>query len=146
MNPFIKTLLLCLLLAALPLQGMAAAMQVACGPMEHHGLHDLTMSAQPHHHDGDAMDMLDMSGIDPAGADAAMRSGMPPDKSVGATKHKHSACSACASCCAGALAPPSMPVLTPAHSPSLAIVASSAPLVVGFIPAGLERPPKRIAA
>lgn len=142
MHRFIKTLLLWLLMAALPLQGMAAAMQTACAPMEHHSSSETRVSAQLHHHDGDAMDM---SGIDAAGADAVMESSMSPDESFGA-KHKHSGCSACASCCIGALAPPFTLIAPPAHGNSLAVAVSPAPLVVRFVPAGLERPPKRITA
>jgi len=134
MNCVLKTFMLWLLLAALPLQGFAAAIQTSCGPMPHHGSSEMAMHAESHHHEGDG---------------AANHSTVAAAKSSGGsvdTKHKSSFCSACATCCVGAVAPPSVSVLTPVYSNSLPIVFSPPLLVTGFIPAGLERPPKRITA
>lgn len=142
MNRVLKTLLLWLLLAALPLQGVAAAINMACGPMEHHGLTEMTMPVQSHHHAGEAMGMSD---IDAPDASLELSSTVSPDKSF-SDKHKHSTCSACATCCVGAVAPPSVAVMTSTYTSSLPSVVTPAPLVTGFIPAGLERPPKRITA
>lgn len=142
MNRFLKTLLLWLLLAALPLQGVSAAIKMACGPMEHHGSTEITMPVQPHHHDGEAMGMSD---TDAPNASLELSSTVSPDKSFG-DKHKHSTCSACATCCVGAVAPPSVAVMTSAYSSALPSVVTPTPLVTGFIPAGLERPPKRVTA
>ena len=142
MSRFLKTLLLWLLLAALPLQGVSAAIKAACGPMEHHGSAEMTMSGQSHHHDGDATGMSDTN---LAGTSADMNSAKSPDQPFG-DKHKHSTCSACATCCVGAVAPPSVAVVTSAYTSSLPPVVTPTPLITGFIPAGLERPPKRITA
>lgn len=142
MNRFIKTLLLWLLLAALPLQGVSAAIKSACGPMEHHGSAEMTMSSQSHHHDGDAMEMPDTN---VASGSADINSAKSVDQPFG-DKHKHSTCSACATCCVGAVAPPSVAVMTSAYSSALPSVVTPTPLVTGFIPAGLERPPKRVTA
>jgi hypothetical protein len=53
MNRVLKTFLLWLLLAALPFQGFAAAVQASCGPMAHHGSSEMVMEAQPRQHEGD---------------------------------------------------------------------------------------------
>lgn len=142
MNRFFKNLLLWLLLAALPLQGVSAAIKSAYGPMEHHGSAEMTMSGQSHHHDGDAMEMPDTN---LAGANADMISAKSPDQPF-SDKHKHSSCSACATCCVGGVALLSAAVMTSAYSNSLPSIVTPFPFVTGFIPAGLERPPKRVTA
>lgn len=144
MYRFLKTLLLWLLLAVLPLQGVAAVMQTACGPMKHDDTAETTMSVQPHQHGGDVMDMPDTHAAD---IDEISKSALSHDESHNKSpgnKHGHAACSACASCCVGASAPPSTVVIIPAYSSPLPSVATPAVLVSGYVPAGLERPPKRI--
>ena len=143
MNRFLKTLLLWLLLAALPFQGMAASMQTMCGPMESNGSKGSAVPAQMHHHD--RMAAMDLSDANAAHHDAAAKPVASSDPSPDA-QHAHSACSLCASCCVGAVAPPSALNLNAAYSESLPVVASPAPLVAGVVPRGLERPPKRITA
>ncbi|WP_283441370.1 hypothetical protein [Noviherbaspirillum suwonense] len=133
MNRVLKTFLVWLLLAALPLQGFAAAVQASCGPAAHHDAAEITMQTESHHHEGDAPDSVTVVAAKSAGDSADI-------------KHKGSLCSACAACCVGAVAPPSVPALISAYSSSLPEVISPSPLVTGFIPAGLERPPKRITA
>jgi hypothetical protein len=142
MNRFLKTLMLWLLLAALPLQGIAAAMQTPCGPMERSDSAETAMSVlQPHQHGGEVMAMSEPVASD-RGAVAAPA--MSHDKSPG-DDHEHGTCSACASCCMSAGAPPSAAVITPTYSNSLPSVVTPAPSLTGFVPAGLERPPKRCA-
>lgn len=134
MNRVFKTFLLWLLIVALPLQGFAAAVQTPCGPMAHHDSSEMVMQAQAHHHESDnAAGSMTVA--------AAKSSGASSD-----AKHKSAFCSACATCCVGAVAPPSASLLTPVYSSSLPVISSPSPLVSGFIPAGLERPPKRITA
>ena len=142
MPRFLKTFLLWLLFAALPLQGVAAAMQMSCGPMAHHDLAGMATSAQTHNHDNHAS----ASHRHDADADQATDHLASPGEKSSATKHAGSSCSACAACCIGAVAPPAASLATPAYSSSLPSVVTPAPLVTGFIPAGLERPPKRITA
>jgi hypothetical protein len=134
MNRFFKTFLLWLLLAALPLQGIAAAVQTSCGPMAHHGATEVVLQAQSHHHEGDGL------------ADSATVAVAKATSDSSDIKQKSSFCSACAACCVGAAAPPSGVAPTSAYNSSLPAVVTPSPLVTGFIPAGLERPPKRITA
>ena len=145
MNRFLKTLMLWLLLAALPLQGIAAAMQAPCGPMKHGDSAETAMPAMSvhlHQHGGEAMAMSDAVATE-MGALAAPA--MPHDDSPG-DDHEHGTCSACASCCVSAGAPPAAALITPTHSNSLPSVVTPAPLLTGFVPAGLERPPNPFAA
>lgn len=133
-NRFFKKFLLWLLLAALPLQGIAAAVQTSCGPMAHHGAADAVTQAQSHHYEGEGV----ADGVTVVVAKAT--------SDFSDLKQKSSLCSACAACCVGAAAPPSGVAPTSAYNSSLLAVVTPSPLVNGFIPAGLERPPKRITA
>jgi hypothetical protein len=142
MNRFLKILLLWLLLAALPFQGMAAAMQAACGPAERSDSAGTAMSMQPHHHDGDAADMAHAGAAD---GHTATKSPLSSDESPD-TRQAHSGCSACATCGVGAAAPPPALDLPAVHGDSLPAVISPIPLVAGIVPGGLERPPKRVTA
>ena len=136
MNRAFKTFLLWLLMAALPLQGFAAAMPSGCGSARH-GL----AVTEAHHHGGIAGHGHD--GAHHSASDSAAKTNHAPGASH---EHQHSSCSACAACCVGATAPPSSSTLTPAYCNSESFVISQVPLVAGFIPAGLERPPKHISA
>jgi len=127
MHRFLKTFLFWLLLAALPLQGFAAAMQLSCGPANHPVSAPAAATTHEHHHD--------------AGADPTAHADHPA-----MSKHAGSSCSACLACCIAAMAIPSRGVIPPACSASAPAAAASHPLRADFIPGGLERPPKRIAA
>jgi hypothetical protein len=145
MNRVLKTFLLWLLIAALPLQGMAAVIKASCGP-RHHDMPSVMMSVVEHHHDSSSAphqhDMADMN----SAADVASAANTADDSQNLKQVHKTSYCSACAACCVGAVAPPSVVYLVSplARGETVAI----APLVsfTGFIPASLERPPKHFSA
>ena len=124
-----NTFLLWLLIAALPLQGFAAALQASCGSSAHHTPADMVAPAQDHAQHDDAA----MAGHGSAADDTT-------------AKHKHSSCSACATCCIGAIAPPSVTIASMSDGNVQPTLSSPSPLVTGFIPPGLERPPKRVTA
>jgi len=138
MTRFVKTFVLWLLIAALPLQGIAAAAKAACGPEHHEAINSTVSDMSSHHamsHDDEhhATMMADASGPGDHG-------------SKHQHQHKTSFCSSCASCCVGAVAPPislkqpSPPALSETvHIPAM-------PLIAGFIPAGPERPPRHLSA
>lgn len=143
MNRIFKTFLLWLVLAALPLQGMAAAIQASCGPAHHTAPASMPSHTHEgvvgsHSHDGAAAhDTSDtLSDVTASAADFSSNSSI----------DNHAVCSACAACCVGATAPPSGALLTPAYSSSETVVIAPTPLATGFVPAGLERPPKRFSA
>lgn len=152
MNRALKSLLLWLLIAALPIQGLAAAMKATCGPTHHMpgmsmsgmimsagmGTH-MNASAQLHdhqhaheassHHDGPAPQASSMPD-DEASSD-------PLGKQV-----KSSTCGACATCCVGAVAPPTASFHVPEPDFSNHSIISPASRLAGYIPPSLERPPK----
>jgi hypothetical protein len=143
----LRTFLLCLLMAALPLQGLAAVVKASCGPA-HHGLSSATVAAQADHHaqagatHQDHHDQDQLASVSSATAAAAS----PDGGSAQADFHASSYCSACAACCTGAVAPPSAALSDSSVDAADSGAPSAVPLVAGFISAGLERPPKRIFA
>jgi hypothetical protein len=146
MSRFFKTFLLWLLMAALPLQGFAAGIGTSCRQIAHHGpLESAAVPAQPHQHDGNAAAVHHHHHHDDGMDSASMHHPMPADKSPEAG-HGHYSCSACTACCHGVVAPVSALFLTPGYSDALPAIIAPPPLVTGFIPAGLDRPPKSISA
>lgn len=116
-------LLLWILIAALPLQGGAVAF-MSCGSTT-----APTYSVENH------------------GGDAAAAAHEEHCAQVGAAhlNAPHGKCSHCASCCVGAAAPPTVPsVLMPATFSTLAGSAVE-PAMTAYIPATLERPPRRLS-
>ncbi|MGB6054291.1 MAG: hypothetical protein WBG17_03525 [Burkholderiaceae bacterium] len=143
MKRTLQTLLLLLLMASLPLQSGAAAWRLACGPDHarqavmagsHHGGDHQVAAAHPHQHADHASPAADT-----AGASATDHAPVPD-------LHPHSTCSTCTSCCTGSAAPPPMPGLAPTYATPIFSALPSSPLLAGFIPAGLERPPKHVFA
>ena len=134
MHRALTTFLLWLLIAALPLQGFAAAVQASCATTAHHAAAQMDVPAQSHAEHGHSAHHDDAAGD-------ATEAG---HGTIG--KHTGSSCSACASCSVGASAPPCLSIGSLAYGNSQPVVSSPAPLVTGFIPPGLERPPKRINA
>jgi len=145
MNRVLKTFLLWLVIAALPLQGMAAVVKATCG-LKHHSMASMAMGAADHqhpdgsmHHHHDAADSVALAVpgdlLDEAGTDSNTNH-----------IHKSSYCSACAACCIGATAPPPSLILAPIFSTAETLVIPPIVSFTGFIPAGLERPPKHFSA
>ena len=138
MPRFINTLMLWLLLAALPLQGMAAATRMSCAPAPNTAM---TSEAQQTTHAGHAMpaagDHASHAAEGVQGQHAAAAQDAAPNQ-----HHHTSACGNCAACAFGAAAPP--PALAPVHAGAGAdLPFSAAPRgTAGFIPPGLERPPR----
>lgn len=138
MHRALTTFLLWLLIAALPLQGFSAAVQASCATTAHHAV--AQMDAPPpqsnaeHGHDAHNAHHADAAGDAAEAGHSTI------------AKHTSSSCSACASCCVGASAPPCLSLASLAYGSSQPVVSYPAPLVTGFIPAGLERPPKHLDA
>ncbi|MEW6371143.1 MAG: hypothetical protein AB1584_09415 [Pseudomonadota bacterium] len=145
MNRLLTTLLVWLLMAALPLHAVAASINMSCAPvpsqapaapMAGHAAH----AAPDHAHE-------------PANAGAHAHHGghaaSAPDTAADEDGHhakagklSHSSCSACSAFCAGAVAPPSFSLPMPAFEGSDALLVAHADVVAGFIPDGLRRPPR----
>ena len=139
MNRMLKTFFLWLLLATLPLQGVAAVVKATCGEKHHsmmvdsHDHHHDHAGTSPHHH-GDAADHA------LASQDSSSTTADTDDVAKAAT------CSACAACCVGASAPPSSLDPIPELPASASLVISPAVAFVLHIPASLERPPQHTLA
>lgn len=149
MNRIFKTILLCVLMLSLPVQGIAAATQAACAARHsakaemsisgHGGVHGQPREKM-YYHDGD------VHSHQAALTDHGSADSMKDHERGSVNLHKVSGCSACASCCFGAAAPPPavswMPQLAGSH-----VAVSLVKLhFAAFIPAGLERPPRTFSA
>ncbi|WP_317204170.1 hypothetical protein [Janthinobacterium sp.] len=133
MNRVFKTFLLWLLIAALPLQGMAAAIKLSCGPAHP------AMSAQ-----GGVVEHVHHAGV--AHDDGAVTATPTAHADHSPTPHEHkgSLCGG-AVCCSGAAAPPMAPGLLHSFNSAETHFVSAAILPAGFIPDSLERPPRYIS-
>lgn len=148
----LKSLLLWLLIAALPIQGLAAVMRATCSQSHH--MTGISMShATPislnehvhgdesehadhlheHHHSGAHQDEYPPV----AGNMSDDASSASDDKQV-----KSSTCSACATCCVGAVAPPSALLHIPHPDFSSLSIVGPLSRMAGYIPPSLERPPR----
>jgi hypothetical protein len=133
-NTLLRSLIVWLLMLALPWQGVAAAAMLGCAPaplpaVSMHAAHD---AARPPCHEGMAMH------------DSATQQPEPQQKS--GTHHGSAAkCAACAACGIAAVLPAAFPPLAPAPPPSL-----SAPLAEQVLPTvhldQPERPPRFLLA
>ena len=103
------------------------------------------MSGEEHHHAPDTEAHSHSSGL------AAMEQQSDAANSIELADETpklplSSFCSACAACCAGAVAPPPTVSLDPAVFSARASVLPPVVSFVGFIPPGPERPPKHVSA
>ena len=146
MTPILKKYLLWLLIAVLPIQGFAAVVQRSCSSGHMVVASAVLETAEPGQsvHDMEAApaSQLAVSEHDKCAEDTADSSKEPS----GSHAYKHGSCSACASCCVGAAAPPVFDSFAlPSNTPELRRASGIAP-VIGFIPDSLERPPRHPAA
>lgn len=139
----LRLLLIWLLIAVLPMQAIAAGVRMACVveadlvvPKVATASIAQASASEHHHHAGMSGEEMDAKPI--------------PDIHNHATDHsnhhKNATCSSCGSCCVGvfALLAPLSIALNDARA--LVEIISPPPLVTGFIPNGLERPPRQISA
>ena len=143
MNRFVRLFLIWLLIAVLPLQGVAASMRMTCIVDASSGVptETATVAARPNpsahrHHAG--MLHTEMNAKPEPTADG---------HAVGhLNHHKNASCSSCGSCCIGAFALPAPWSISLNNAQASVDIVSPSPLVTGFIPNGLERPPRQIFA
>ncbi|MGH8809570.1 MAG: hypothetical protein ACREX0_16985, partial [Noviherbaspirillum sp.] len=134
MNRVLKTLLLWLLVSALPVQAFAAAVRLSCGPVHHsNAAAETRTSAHEQHEAGHGDHRHD-----------AVQAASTADNTDDTVSYQSGYCSACAACCVGALAPPAAVDWTPAYASSFAPAASPIASFTAHIPSGLERPPRHI--
>ncbi|HYD81868.1 MAG TPA: hypothetical protein VEC06_18865 [Paucimonas sp.] len=145
MHRALKSFLIWLLLAALPIQGIAAAAMLSCRAMQSVAATPEAAHAEHAHH-GNAAHAQHEAFDETALADRT-------DDADGAHSGHHSSgkhdastsCSACAACCIGAAPLPAASNWAAVPNGSEAVVVAPVPLMTGFIPAGLERPPRFLA-
>lgn len=116
--------LLWLLIAALPLQGVAAA-AMAC----HDGVRQATTAP---HQKADAVEHLNATTTAHCGGDQNHH-----------PANAHGKCSQCASCCIGAAAPPAIAMSVTSADLPTTVVGSPEPAMTIYVPATLERPPRQ---
>ena len=139
MERTLKTLLLWLLIALVPLHAGAAAMGMSCSSGDQQ-----PMSATAEHHvRGGSMGHSLDSGDDAAAVAETPVSPQSHDASDGSG---YSTCSACSDFCIGAVAPPSSTSSLPAFNGTESAVISRPLSGVGFVPDGLKRPPRKVSA
>lgn len=146
MNRFFKTLLVWVLVLALPAQALGSAFKLSCGPMHqvgtsikpsfleptdarHAARHEVTDHATHHH------SMNDDADNDTFG-----------EASTASSQYKSAYCSACATCCTGAAVMHSGLNWIPIYGNSFIAPISPASSFTGHIPARLERPPRSLRA
>jgi hypothetical protein len=146
MSSIVRTLVLCLLALALPLQGLAAATMLHCGPSHHarivsasaahdHAAHGHGAARGAHSHDDRAAD--GSAAVDAANPQTPNYLG---DSSLAKAK-----CSACASCCSAVALPASIaeiPVVQQHASRFPPLSAQVEPVVTD----SPERPPRSFLA
>lgn len=143
----LKTLLLSLLMLALPVQGVAAATGTSCGPAHRHGM--LSSLQLPEHeahgHQHFADEHHDAAAkAQPGGLHGDLHIHHPADPSDSDHHASASSCSACAACCVGAVLPPSALNHQPLDRGALALLVASVTPLPGFIPEGPKRPPRTL--
>ena len=144
MSSLVRTLLIWLVVLALPVQGAAAATMAFCGPGHHGGESagaELSVAAAQHSHHGNELARHDLV------ADAMAEIGSTDDRSAVAkvsqvTTHK---CSACASCCSMGAFLTKLPLVA-AADPAPTVFSTVAPPVCAVAADGPDRPPRNVRA
>lgn len=141
----VRSLLIWLMVLAVPVQAIAASGMQHCGPAHQSmqaGLtassaneHDQAQDGAPHEHAQAVTDSDDQQTGDEV-SDATLKAGALGDDYT---------CSACANCCS-AVGLPSAVVRTPEPPIAARASALSASALLSFVPGGLDRPPRAILA
>ena len=127
-----KIILLWLLALVVPIQGYAATTMLLCNAM-----HDqATLSANAH--------ATAQESVPACHHDDGVSTTTHGDKKPVSGKHVDTKCSACASCCVSVTLLPATLDLNPLRPAP--VIVSTAPIAffTGFIPSGIERPPRNI--
>lgn len=129
----LRTLLIWLLVLALPAQSAAAVTMAFCGP-NHHATGHATAAAQQGSHSGHEHEHAEAQ----AGEHAVVAD--PVSATTLAHSHEHQ-CNTCASCCSAAALPSRVLRLAPPETTSTAFTAM-VPGVEAFVTGGPDRPPR----
>lgn len=138
MNRSLKTFLLWLLIAVLPLNAVAGSLGMSCASL--HQQSQVSAGTAAMHH-APAADEHAPHGGEHAGHTAQLPSDT-DSPSPDVDQQSHGSCSACSTFCVGAVVPSSTNLTVPSFDGSDAAAASPAAFAVGFIQDGPQRPPR----
>lgn len=145
MRKVFKTVLLLLLLLAVPFQGYAASAMLFC-ETSHHRTDTVPTTHAGHQHSHDQHTEHDGSLISADHHQHQVADSSDHGSGKNGSHHNLSKCSACSTCCVGAaIAPPLMDfvAVSPSGSHLISFITVS---FVGHIPGRLERPPSTFLA
>jgi hypothetical protein len=128
----LRWMLICVIVLAMPVQGIAAATMRFCGPggaAQHHA------AASHHHGDAQAAAASDHQHHAPPAADSAN------DAAGGLDAMSKMKCSVCAACCMATAIAPDVPTLHTVEVDSTVVLPARISYV-GPVADGLERPPR----
>lgn len=132
MKRLLRTLLLWLMIAVLPLHAVAAVIGMPCSNM-----HGNAPSAVDEHHGHAAADSHHHATQDEGGQAAGAHST--------ADNGSHSTCSACSAFCSAPPVPATAHIAVPEYDGSETLRPAPATLAAGFIPEGPRRPPRALS-
>ncbi len=148
MGFLVRTILIWLLVVAVPAQGAVAATMAFCGPNHHGGgtsaQAQATAPAHHAHHDASSAPDHEHPQVAPLTDDVASfaATAATSGKSSHSAQHK---CSACASCCSlGAILSSVLAVPAPVFGPT--VFSAVVPSVDAFAAEGPDRPPRHVLA
>lgn len=146
MGLFVRTLLIWLLVLAVPAQGAAAATMAFCGPNHHSGgspRAEVSATSSEHSHHGDAMAGHELDAT--ADAAAVVASADEVSVVVKASQAAKQKCSVCVSCCSLGAILTTVPVV-PATDSAPTVFTTVVPTVGAFAADGPDRPPRYVVA
>ena len=144
MGLLVKTLLIWLLVLAVPAQGAAAATMAFCGP-NHHGSGsaraEVGAAVSKHSHHGDAESVYELR----SGASVATAVADDAPTIAKVSQVATQTCSVCASCCSLGAILTTVPVV-PVTNSTPTVFTTVMPTVDAFAADGPERPPRSVLA
>lgn len=146
MGFLVRTLLIWLLVLAVPAQGAAAATMAFCGPNHHGGgspRAEVSATSSEHSHHGDATAGHELDAT--ADAAAVVASADEVSVVVKASQAAKQKCSVCVSCCSLGAILTTVPVV-PATDSAPTVFTTVVPTVGAFAADGPDRPPRYVVA
>ena len=144
MGLLVRTLLIWLLVLAVPAQGAAAATMAFCGT-NHHGSGsaraEVSADVSMHRHHGDAESVHEVR----SGASATMAAADDAQAGAKVSQAAKQKCSACASCCSLGAILTTVPVV-PATDSAPTVFTIVVPTVDALAADGPDRPPRNVPA
>lgn len=136
MRKFIKIFAIWFIAIAIPVQGVASVAMMNCEqPVDHHS----QSVANDHHHDQHSE-----HGMTTEHSHHAVNSSDHASQSTDNSKHACAHCAKCTTCCSGVTLVANAPNLFQQLNADEARFSYNARPFTGFIPSGLERPPRSI--